>query len=153
MELKEKITLWIKKYRYVALVLLVGIALMLIPQRKQTQQQPVQETATTAKQDLAQELEEILSHVQGAGRVQVMLTMRAGASTVYKADGDEDPVIITDADRTQQGLVERVDPPQYQGAIILCGGADDPSVRLSIIEAVSRVTGLGTDKICVLKIK
>ncbi len=153
MELNEKITQWLKKYRYVALVLVIGIALMLIPQRNTSAQTVTAEPTEQVSQNITQELEDILSHIEGAGRVQVMLTMRLGQSTVYKSDGDDDPVIITDADRAQQGLVERVDPPEYQGAIVLCGGAENPSVRLAIIEAVSRVTGLGTDKISVLKIK
>ena len=43
--------------------------------------------------------------------------------------------------------------PVYQGAIILCQGADSPSVRLAITQAVSKVTGLPTDRIAVLKMK
>jgi len=39
------------------------------------------------------------------------------------------------------------------GAVIVCQGADDPQVRLSIVDAVSKVTGLGSDKISVLKMK
>jgi hypothetical protein len=41
----------------------------------------------------------------------------------------------------------------YQGAVVLCQGAADAAVRLAVVEAVSKATGLGADKICVLKMK
>ncbi len=156
MELKEKVTSWISKYRYVALVLVIGVGLMLIPKGKTEESVQIPQSVQAAQQDITQELQNILSNIHGAGKVQVMLTQRAGQSTVYQTDDDEnssDTVIITGGDRGQQGLVQRVDPPRYQGAIVLCSGADNAAVRLGIIEAVSRVTGLGTDRICVLKIK
>ena len=62
-------------------------------------------------------------------------------------------MIITDSDRKEEGLITQVDPPVYQGAIIVCQGADRGAVRLAIVEAVSRVTGLGADRISVLKMK
>jgi stage III sporulation protein AG len=39
------------------------------------------------------------------------------------------------------------------GAIVLCQGADVPSVRLAIVDAVSKVTGLVANQISVLKMK
>jgi hypothetical protein len=39
------------------------------------------------------------------------------------------------------------------GAIVVCQGADSPSVKLAITQAVAKITGLGTDEICVLKMK
>ena len=44
-------------------------------------------------------------------------------------------------------------PAQYLGVIVVCEGADSPAVRLAIVEAVSDVTGLGADRISVLKMK
>lgn len=111
-----------------------------------------------------EQLGSILSQVRGAGEVQVMLTQAYGEETLYQTNedfsdaGDSnttriDTVTITDADRNETGLVRQVNPPTYQGAIIVCQGADSPTVRLAIIEAVSKVTGLGADKISVLKMK
>jgi len=95
--------------------------------------------------------------------VSVMLTLRTGTSTVYQTDdaqtkGDsgtakQDTVIVTNADRAQTGLVQHILYPEYRGAIIVCQGADDVQVRLNIMEAVARITGLGMDKISVLKMK
>lgn len=41
----------------------------------------------------------------------------------------------------------------YSGAVILCQGANDAAVRLQIVEAVSAFTGMGSNRIIVLKMK
>ena len=155
----------IKKYRYVVLVLAIGILLMLLPEgKKDTVTDPNGLQETTDEDNPEKKLEQILSKIKGAGEVAVMLTYASGAETVYQTDQDVsqgeksksdkiDTIIITDAERNQAGLIQRVDPPVYLGAVIVCQGADNPSVKLSIVEAVSRATGLSTDKICVLKMK
>lgn len=163
MELAEKIMQWVRKYRFVILILLVGLGLMLIPfgkkEKTATQSQP---TAPT-QPDISLELSQILSRIDGAGEVSVMLSVRTGSSTVYQTDesissGDssthkQDTVIVTDENRTQTGLVQHVIYPEYRGAIIVCQGADNIQVRLNIMEAVASITGLGMDKISVLKMK
>lgn len=163
MELTEKIMGWVRKYRFVVLILLVGIGLMLIPfGGKEKAETSVSSTAPT-QPDISKELSQILSQIDGAGEVSVMLTVRTGTSTVYQTDdsqttGDsgstrQDTVIITDENRTQSGLVQHIVYPEYRGAIIVCQGADNLQVRLNIMEAVARITGLGMDKISVLKMK
>ena len=73
----------------------------------------------------------------------------------YSSDNTDksDTVTVTDSDRNQKGLVRQVFPAQYAGAIIVCEGADDPGLRLLLTEAVGKLTGLGTNKISVLKMK
>jgi len=39
------------------------------------------------------------------------------------------------------------------GAVIVCQGAADPGVRLNVTNAVAAYTGLGSDKITVMKMK
>ena len=109
-------------------------------------------------------LGDILSQIHGAGKVQVMLTVASGEETHFQTDikqsnseqtdsSQSDTVIITDADRNQAGLIKQINPPVYRGAIIVCQGADSASVRLAIVDAVAKVTGLSADRICVLKMK
>ena len=156
--IREKAGKWFSKYKYLALILLVGIGLMLIPSKsggeEATEQIPQHTVETT---DIAEQLEEILSNIKGAGRVQVMLTVKSGEQTIYQTDTPatdrQDTVIITDDNRAQNGLVQQVISPTYRGAIVLCQGADSASVCLAIKEAVSKVTGLDTSQISVLKMK
>lgn len=161
LELKKKSQNLLGKYRYVILVLLVGIVLMLLPSRQEkTEQTNTPTEPTEQKQDVQKELAEILTQIEGVGAVQVMLTIASGEETVYQTDtettGDTcriDTVIVTDANRAQQGLVQMKKPPIYMGAIIVCKGGGNSAVKLAVVEAVSRVTGLGADQISVLKMK
>ena len=159
----SKVTEGIKKYRYALLIVLIGLVLMLIPTKSSTK--TIDETQTSAGTtqktlSMSQELEQILSHMQGVGDVKVMLTVSAGEKTIFQTDPDisgdsqrHETVIVTDSQRAQSGLVQQGNPAVYQGAIIVCHGADSAAVRLAVVEAVARVTGLGADRISVLKMK
>lgn len=157
-ELMQKAGDLLRKYRWPILVLLIGVILMLLPSAEP--HDSVTPAASQAeKPGMDQELAHILSQIQGAGEVRVLLTESSGAQTVYQTDVDgtqdrhEKTVIITGADRSQAGLVQQVIPPKYMGAIVVCHGANNATVRLAIVEAVSKVTGLGADRISVLKMK
>ena len=154
------------KYKYAILVLLDGLVLLLIPGKStQIKKADIPIETVKSQQMFTQEaLEEILQTVQGAGRVKVLLSMATGEETVYQADsestsgGDDSDssiktVIITDAQRNESGLIRQVNPAVFQGAIVVCQGADNPTVRLTITQAVSKITGLGADAICVLKMQ
>ena len=162
--IKGKLLQFLHKYKYVAVVLLAGIVLMLIPTGKETTVEP----ALTAREDsilsVEERLAQILRQIKGAGEVQVLITEAFGEETIYQtndniSEGDtststrKDTVTITDSQRNQQGLIRQQNPPKYLGAIVVCQGGDQPTVRLAIIDAVSKVTGLGADKIAILKMK
>ena len=156
--LKEKTAQWLGKYKFLALILVVGIGLMLIPSGTKASQQTTQNVLTVSPTvSITEELEEILSNIQGAGKVKVMLTIKSSEQTIYQTDTPsadrEDTVIITDEERAQSGLIQQIISPTYRGAIVLCQGADNASVCLAIKEAVSKVTGLDSSEISVLKMK
>ncbi len=148
-----------KKYRYALLVLLLGVSLMCWPstEHKGEDSAPTEVTAPASPAFLEEkELEAILSRISGAGEVMVLLSYSSGEKTIYHQDessGKTQTVILSDSNRKESAVVKQVIGPTYLGAIVLCSGADQPSVKLSIVEAVSKVTGLGSDHICVLKMK
>ncbi len=157
---------WLKKYRYPVLILLIGLVLLTLPGKKQTEtvQTPLAQNQPAATYDLAKELEQILSQIQGVGKVQVLLTQAAGEHYQYHTDEDiqtsegsstirKETVIVTDSDRNQSPLIVQVVPPKYRGAIIVCQGGLDAAVKLAVVEAVSKITGLGANSISVLKMK
>ena len=153
------------KNRAVALVVLLGVLLMLLPTGKTETQQPQQQAAASQpRENLETRLEQILSQVSGAGNVRVLLTQERGETSVYQldlqevTDGDrreirQDTVTITGSDRQQEGLLTQVEAPRYRGAVVVCQGGDNPTVRLSVVEAVSGATGLPSNRITVLKMK
>lgn len=154
----------LKRYKYAVLVLFIGLGLMLLPKwGDDAKPAPVQETVTQPE-SVDDQLADILSKIEGAGNVQVLLTVRAGEEILYQTNnttsttGDSTSaqvttVTITTSDKDQTGLIRQVNPPTYMGAIIVCQGADQPNIRLAVVEAVSKVTGLGADRISVLKMK
>ena len=155
------------KYKYAAIILIVGVLLLCLPGRNTRKQEAVSENVSPSPVTQAMEVEalaDILQSIHGAGRVRVLLSVASGERTVYQTDSDitagkEDgstrieTVIITDSQRNESGLVQQVNPPTYLGAIIVCDGADDPVVKLAIMQAVAKITGLHTDGICVVKMK
>ena len=153
-----------KKFRMPALVLLIGLLLMAIPidQGKEPVSEDVE--ATDKAVSMEKQLEQLLSQIQGVGDVSVLLSVGVGEERVFHTDEDSSingesrterntTVIIDSNNNLESPLVSKVISPQYSGAVIACHGADSPSVRLAVVDAVSKITGLGADRISVLKMK
>ena len=151
------------KYKHVLLILLVGIGLMLLPSggKSTSQNAATAEPEPVAKtQTLQEQLSDLLSRMEGAGRVEVLLTLATGEETLYQTNGDRtseterfDTVLVSDSGHNETGLIRQVNPPTYLGAVVLCQGADSSAVRLAITQAVANATGLGYHKITILKMK
>ena len=159
---KQRIISLFGKYKYPILVVLVGLGLMLLPS-EQEPSEPV-EPPRAVESSLEEKLEALLGRIEGAGQVSVLLTEKEGSQTLYQTDSQsdadesgsrrtDDTVLVEDENRTESGLVRQTLGPVYRGAVILCQGADDPSVKLAVVEAVRCVTGLGADQISVQKMK
>ena len=158
-----------KKYRYPVLILALGLILMLIPVGKDGKStvenvQAVLPDTVTGEFDLSsftEKTELILSEIHGAGQVRVLFTLETDGASTYLADetsrqnGD-------DVERQTQTVLTRQSGddvpvsvtksfPVFRGALVVCQGAQDPNVILGIKEAISSLTGLGMDKITVLK--
>lgn len=139
---------------------------MLLPTDENHTESTLQPSTQTlpSKETLQEQLSELLSQMEGAGKVQVLLTQATGEKTRYQTNDDNtsaehsqtnrtDTVILTDSSRNQVGLISQVDPPTYLGAVVLCQGAENSAVKLAVTQAVSNATGLGYHKITVLKMK
>ena len=154
---KQRINAIFRTYKYPILTVLAGLLILLLPTGGKAPE-PEVVVQQNAVQTVEERLESILSGIAGAGQVQVLLTEEEGRQTLYQTDiqsddtrRSEDTVLVEDAARTETGLVRQTLEPKYRGAVVLCDGADVSSVRLAIVEAVRCVTGLGADRICVLK--
>lgn len=171
-ELRERGLALLQKYKYVALVMAVGCALLLWPsgENKDPPRAVASAPPVTAPQEdfsvsaLEEKLERTLSKVHGAGDVSVMLTVQGGSRQVLAEDvknsrsaegGSESQratVVVSGTSGTGGGpvLVQQL-YPKFQGALVVCSGGEDAGVRLKLMEAVSALTGLGTDKISICK--
>ncbi len=165
---KEKLISYVKKYKYVALVVLAGVVLMLLPSGKGEQQtasdQPVSVSEAYSLAETEKRLEQLLGRIRGVGQVQVMLTLKSGSSLQLAENRstslrdtenrqDRDVVTLNRGSGYEDVVVTEQTYPVYQGAVVVCQGAGDSSVHLAVIQAVSVLTGLGSDKITVVQWK
>ena len=171
-EWKGKAVRIFQTYKYVGLVLLAGLLLLLLPSGKEKTAVPVQPSEKpigSTEEDfsvaaLEERLSETLSKIHGAGDVSVMLTVQGGFRRVLaqnnkesrEADGSfeqqSETVIVSSGTGSGEGpvLLQQL-YPRFQGAVVGCEGGGEASVRLKLMEAVSALTGLGTDKISICK--
>ena len=97
------------------------------------------------------------------GLLLLLLPRRSGGGT--EATGTGDPLsasgipLDTESQRIAsllrqiRGVGEAEVLLSGNGAVVVCQGADQPSVRLDVTNAVAAYTGLGSDKISVIKMK
>lgn len=165
--MRQKATRMIKQYRYVLLILAAGIILMLLPgkETKSADEIPAEEPEQQQTQQItSDQLAQILMQIKGVGKAEVLLTCASGETTVYQSNlqnstsdsstsSQSDTVILTDGSRGEHGMVTQVLAPEYLGAVVVCQGADDPTVKLAVADAVGKATGLGANCISVLRMK
>ena len=160
----EKLKDILNKYRFAVLVALAGVVLMLLPAGKQEI-----EAADTAGEEMSFSLEEterrmaeVLSAMDGVGRVQVMLTLKNSSALELAEDADDtdrdgelrrqrEPVTLNRGSGYQDVVVTRETYPVYLGAVVVCQGAGSGGVRLAVTEAVAALTGLPADRITVVQ--
>ena len=134
----------------------------------------ISRTASSMEQELELRLTEIVSHIDGAGRTKVMVTMDSTSEYVYAKDTSvrtdtsssqengrvsessgssaETSHIIIDGKSGDEPLVEKQIEPKVRGVIVLCEGADNPVVENRVTEAVKTALGISSSRICVEKI-
>ena len=162
--MREKVVEIWKKYQIPLLILVVGIALMLIPTRKFSAEKSEEKASVQpfSLADTQAEMERILGNVVGVGRVNVMLTLKSGNALQLAEDKDyseretekkqgSQVVKLNRGSGTQEVVITNEIYPTFLGAVVVCDGANDPAVRLTVTEAVSVLTGLSSDKISVAK--
>ncbi|MBE6918996.1 MAG: stage III sporulation protein AG [Ruminococcaceae bacterium] len=159
----EKLTLLWQKYRFVLLILLAGLLLMLLPGGTGDTEKDIDTLqAGFSLEDTERRMEDILSRIEGTGRLQLMLTLKAGSQLHLAEDTDQtvtqdemqtqkETVTLNRGSGQQDVVVTQEVYPLYQGALVVCQGADQAAVRLAVTEAVSALTGLSSDKIKVVK--
>ncbi|MCI9263678.1 MAG: stage III sporulation protein AG [Oscillospiraceae bacterium] len=160
----QKIAAGLGKYRYVLLVILVGILLLAWPtgEKPQAQAEPGTGRDIFQVEQMEKKLEKALSQVEGAGDVTVVLTLQGGPRQVLAQDGsategkeetrrETSTILLSKGSGQQEPAVLQELAPIYQGALVVSQGGEDPRVKLALCQAVSALTGLRTDQISVCK--
>ena len=146
-------TLW-EKGKFALPVLGLGVLLLLWPSgagETMTQQQ--------------KEMERILARIEGAGELHLMLTLESDGERTLAEDREETlggspdapesqsrrETVILSVSGGEEVVVTRRESPVYRGALVVCQGADRAEVKLAVTQAVAALTGLGADRITVVK--
>ena len=133
-----------------------------------------QEQATS--NNLEESLKRILTQIDGVGTVDVLLTYSesteivpvynksekvtnttegdsgGGKRTIQESDVSQE-VVYEDKDGNGSIAIKKEVTPKIEGAIITASGANNASVKTSIVQAVEAATGLATHKIQVFEKK
>lgn len=155
------------RYKYAALVALIGAGLLLWPGRGDSLGGgPSIGQREIEPPDLQTQLEEILATVSGVGQVRVLLTVdsdgerQLAQDTQLSYSGDtaapedysrKSETVRLDGSSGDETVVVRRTYPTYRGALVVCQGGDRAEVRLAVTEAVAALTGLTTDRVAVVK--
>jgi len=164
-----------KKNKYVVLVILVGLLLILWPGKEKTdgnaEKVPQDPEIEFTVQNQEKKLEEILSYIDGAGKVKVLLSVQGSTERIIAYDtqqlqnsyaGEDDledeteeskTAVILKNDSNESAVTLKYIFPEYSGAVIAAQGADKAGVKLALTDAVASATGLSTDKITITKMK
>ena len=159
------------KYKYAALVALIGAGLLLWPALGGGEEDARPEKARSIQSGwnldtVETEMEEILAAMDGVGQVKVMLTVDSDGERQLAQDtqlsysgntaAPEDysrksETVRLDGSSGDEAVVVRTTFPTYRGALVVCQGGGSAEVRLAVTGAVAALTGLSTDRVTVAK--
>lgn len=112
--------------------------------------------------DLERKTEKLISQIEGAGEVSVMLTYEATEERVWAKDvstkkeddksaDTEEKHIIVDTSQGESGLTVKVIYPKVRGVAVVCSGGEDPLVNSRIKSLVSALFDIGSNRISIAR--
>jgi len=145
-------------YRGVLIVLILGVVLLMLPTGGEVQtEKTVSQTETFELEAFEEKLGSVLSDIRGAGKVRVVLTLDSGSRRVLAQDREQDSggggsattVTVGKGSGTQDVVPLQTLSPRFRGALVVCPGGGEASVRLALTRAVSALTDLRADQISI----
>ena len=166
----EKFQTFWGKYKFVLLVLLIGVVLLVWPagngiaQKVEASAAPAAARTETAD-DMEERMEAILSRIDGVGELELMLTVESTGQQEFAVDTElrysgqtaapddysrRSETVVVSGSGGDTPVVARNICPTYRGALVVCQGGGSAEVRLAVTQAVSALTGLSSDRITVV---
>lgn len=165
-----------KKLKVIVICGLILIALLflweLLPEKKEKETTPGSQkggTITTEEYttQLEQKVKQMVEGIEGAGRVEIMLTLESGKETVYQSDvkrqtnkisndgnyqqDTQETIVLVEGDNgRKQALVQTERMPAVQGVVVLCDGAENIQVQKRIIEALTTAFSIPSTQVAVV---
>ena len=161
-----------KKLLIVFILAVVGVILLVLSEFIEVEEKETEVTQPADSFEYTQmiegKLENIISEIEGAGQANVMVTLDTGEENVYarqvKSDEEKNEnkdslqyeyeyIVIKSGASHEGGMLLKVVQPNIRGVAIVCEGGDNAAVRENIINTVSAVLDINTNKISVCKRK
>lgn len=131
--------------RLMLVILIIGIGIIAVSGILPSGTKQTEGSATSAEFQREEErLSEILSKIEGAGEISVMISYESTAEK--ELAGEQSGRTFS---YSGDVVVKREVYPKVRGVIIVADGADDPRVRQQLSEAAAAVTGAGMNRVCV----
>lgn len=172
---KEKIVELIKTDKKIAVMLLIGIVGILliiisefIPNKDKTEiKKEDNEIVYDYIQENEKKLKNIISKIDGAGKVEIMITLKSGEENKYAVNissqnkndeklnenKTENEYVVIDGANGDECILLKTEFPQVQGVVVVCEGGDNSRIKNDITNAVSALLNISTNNISVLKMK
>lgn len=151
-----------RKYQFALLILLVGLVLLAWPSGSGGAKTAAAQSTSSVEEepfdleDMETRLAESLSKIQGVGRTEVVLTLAAGSEKILATDqevtadsGQTTTVVINNGSSQETTVTTQIIYPTFQGALVVCDGGGNSTVRLNVLRAVKALTGLDANNISV----
>lgn len=162
------------KTRFIFVIGIIGIIMIALSslntggkdkndKEKTALSQPYDNDGELYRQQMTDELESILTNIDGVGECCVMISVE-GTSEIYYAENTEksqqyssagsnenysNDVVVLDDGGAKQALVRKKVRPKINGVVVVCQGGGDVTVKERVIKAVSAALNLSYGKICV----
>lgn len=94
--------------------------------------------SSVSEYQLSQEtrIKDMVESIEGVGNAKVMITMENSAEQIY----------------TDDTKVKEIEPV-VRGVLVICTGADNPEVKETVLESVTKTLNISSDKVCITKLK
>ena len=122
------------------------------------------------RERLTQELGNMVSSIEGAGRTRLMVTLDGTVRSIYASDSDISArqstkstdsdeqnnekntcVLLRRKDGSEEALTVGQQLPKIRGVLVVCDGGDSQEVSEEIRSAVAAVLNISGSRICVSK--
>lgn len=158
-------------------ILLIGISTLFGGESTSTSETAdntpsVTDTQTYARQ-LEEQLEEMISSMQQAGKCKVMVTMEQGTEYVYateeknstdvsqssedsrfstgsRSSGEETYIMVSTKDGDRPLLLTQL-APRVKGVVVVCSGGGQKAVAEAITKALATALDISKNRICVVE--
>ena len=137
------------------LILLLGISLIIVSIPSGKTKKNTQSSETTAKEDSTdlyvkkqeRRLVNALKHVEGVGKVKVMITVNSSKEAVVNKDSPYEQ-----SSSEKEKTVKEVEPV-VEGVVVVAQGGGNDIIKNQIVEAVSVLFHISSYKVKVLKME